>query len=221
MMLRPGQFLFARPIEDGVYLVDDPSRSQASKDYLVRRFLGEAERLEYEALSDARKDEWLYGRIVAKDATRGFLFDRGVTPVFPIQVRVGNTESGSPTVAAPWDGDLHISIAHKGHLALAAVREGQPVGVDIERIEPRDQSFERVAYRSEELELLSAAADRNEWLTRLWCAKECAAKARGTGMTNPRSFVVAEIRGEALLVDERWVQTRRQGEVIIGWTEAL
>lgn len=219
LMRRAGEHLFAERVADGVYLVDDPKRSPASLDYLARRFLSEAERRERDALAESRRVEWLYGRIAAKDAVRGLLFERGLRPLFPVEVSVRTTESGAPAVIAPWDGALSVSIAHKGTRALAAVREGEPVGVDIEHIEKRDSSFERVAYRTEELGLLHPQWDREEWLTRLWCAKECVAKARGTGMTNPRALPVTAIDGEALQVDRgAWVQTRRRDDVIVGWT---
>jgi phosphopantetheine--protein transferase-like protein len=95
---------------------------------------------------------------------------------------------------------------------------GKRVGVDIEKIAPRPASFEELSFTPEELRLIENSP-HDEWITRLWSAKEAAAKARGTGLVgNPRRFVIRDRSGERLLVDDILVETRRRGDFIVSWT---
>jgi phosphopantetheinyl transferase len=61
-------------------------------------------------------------------------------------------------------------------------------------------------------------------MTRVWAAKEAAAKARGTGLEgNPRRFEVVDVAGERMLVStpggaRAWIQTRRDGDHVVAWT---
>ncbi len=57
-------------------------------------------------------------------------------------------------------------------------------------------------------------------MARLWAAKEAVAKLRGTGMTDPKKFVVRAVDGERLTIDDTIVTTRRDGEYIVAWTRA-
>ena len=49
---------------------------------------------------------------------------------------------------------------------------------------------------------------------RLWAAKEAVAKARGTGMTDPKKLEVAPSHGERLAIDGFTVETRRDGDYV-------
>ena len=101
---------------------------------------------------------------------------------------------------------------------MAIVAEGRDVGIDLERIEARAPGFEAVAFGAAELALLPADG-RDEWTARFWAAKEAAAKAAGTGLEgDPRRFAVAERDGERLRVGERWMETRREGDLVVAWT---
>jgi phosphopantetheine--protein transferase-like protein len=92
-----------------------------------------------------------------------------------------------------------ISIAHSDGLAVAVAgycSEDQRLGIDIERIRPRRESFQRIAFNDYELTLLASLADsaRDEWVTRLWCAKEALAKALGKGLVEgPRSLTALRV----------------------------
>jgi phosphopantetheinyl transferase len=92
-----------------------------------------------------------------------------------------------------------ISIAHSdGHaVALAGYcADGQRLGIDLERIRPRADSFLTIAFSDAELTLLQSVAgsERDEWVTRLWCAKEAVAKALGKGLVDgPRSLAVRSL----------------------------
>jgi phosphopantetheinyl transferase len=58
------------------------------------------------------------------------------------------------------------------------------VGIDIESLQRSRHGFEKVAFNNGEMQLLNGLGDgrRPEWLLRLWCAKEAAAKALGRGL---------------------------------------
>jgi phosphopantetheinyl transferase len=76
-----------------------------------------------------------------------------------------------------------------------------------------------LAFAAVEIDLLPAT-NRDEWVTRCWCAKEAVGKARGTGLAgNPKSLAITAIEQERVCVDGRWVATRKLANHIIGWTE--
>ena len=58
-----------------------------------------------------------------------------------------------PHISEPYDEPLHISISHKG-LVAAAIAGAHPVGIDVETIEARSDSFQALAFSPEELALL-------------------------------------------------------------------
>ncbi|MGH8896022.1 MAG: beta-ketoacyl synthase N-terminal-like domain-containing protein, partial [Egibacteraceae bacterium] len=68
---------------------DSPTR-----ELIMRRYLGAAERSEYERRSPRVRRQWLLGRIAVKDAVRRWLWDHGAGPVFPAEVAVSNDERG-------------------------------------------------------------------------------------------------------------------------------
>jgi phosphopantetheinyl transferase len=101
---------------------------------------------------------------------------------------------------------------------VAIASTSADVGIDIERIEPRAEGFADVAFTADELRMMSEPPD--EAMARLWVGKEAAAKAAGTGLSgDPRRFPVTDRTGERLLVAGRWIQTRRFGDYMIGWTK--
>ena len=125
---------------------------------------------------------------------------------------------GRPIVRGPFREDLRVSVAHKEGMAVALAAEGRDVGIDVERISARPEGFAELALTGSERALV-AGASQDEWLTRVWVAKEAVAKARGTGLRgDPRQFEVSHIDGERLLVDSMWVETRIDGELVVGWT---
>lgn len=218
VMLFPEQNQLAETTPDGFTLFEDPYRAATTRDQLARRYLGEAERAQYESKGPRNQRAWLSGRIAAKDAIRNLLWQRFDTAIFPIEIEISNDAEGMPIVECAYDRRLRVSIAHKDDIAIAMATVGKKVGVDVEKIAPRDASFVEISFTEEELRLVDPAS-RDEWLTRLWTAKEAAAKARGTGLVgNPRRFVVRDRSGERLLVDDILVETRRHGDYILSWT---
>ena len=91
------------------------------------------------------------------------------------------------------------------------------MGIDVETIEPRSESFLALAFSPEELALLPGS-EREEWLARGWAAKEAAGKVAGTGLSgNPRAFRIEDIRGWRICVNGLWIETAKYGDCVIAY----
>ncbi|WP_322042158.1 polyketide synthase dehydratase domain-containing protein [Paraburkholderia sp. J67] len=146
-----------------------------------------------------RQRAWLLGRIAAKDALRAWhAREHGLeAALHPAAFGVANDARGKPVVTGwPEPNAPSLTIAHSGDEAVAIVQRA-PVGVDIERIESRDEPFLRAIAGDAERALLDdlvrtdalTPAQRDAWVTRLWCAKEALGKWLGTGVEGaPHQF---------------------------------
>ena len=108
---------------------------------------------------------------------------------------------------------------------MAVASERPDLGVDVERIAPRSPSFVELSFHPDEVRM-GGPESPELWLTRAWVAKECVAKAQGTGLEGkPLGFRIIHRSGDALLVEgaersKTWVGTVRRGDFVIGWTVA-
>lgn len=169
----------------------------------VFAYLSGAERREWAALAgpEKRRTEWVLGRAAAKDAVRRLLKARYDVDVFPADIEIGHDEDGRPLVrAAHLGGSIEypaVSVSHSEAWVVAlAGYTGRNLGIDLEPIRPREESFLRIAFDERELAPLAplASPERDAWITRLWCAKEAVAKAVGTGLVGgPRAVTVTAI----------------------------
>lgn len=180
-----------------------------------------------------RQQQWLLGRIAAKDAARIWLAQKAGTEemLHPAALAIGSDPSGQPRVAqgGSVEGLPKISISHcdKGAVALA---HRQPVGVDIEPVRPRNRTFLETVATDAELRLLSGddgglVDPTSEAITRLWCAKEAAGKLLGIGINgSPRAYhlrafnpdgVIEVVHRDSLQVIA--VRTIREQELIIAY----
>ncbi len=136
--------------------------------------------------------------------------------LYPADVEIIPDENGKPMVGDRWLSKLgvvppRVSISHKGTVAVAAAAN-HDLGIDIEAIEPRGSGFETVAFSERERQVLSGlnGSDREEWITRAWCAKEAAGKVTGLGLNgNPRSMIIERIdpdKGEIVVSPKKPVQ---------------
>jgi hypothetical protein len=92
----------------------------ASREFYLRKYLGSAERAEYEACLPTDRRRWLLRRVVAKDAVRGHLWDAGYGPLFPAEVRVHH--DGSVTgVAGLVIPPLRVCVDSSHELGVAVV----------------------------------------------------------------------------------------------------
>ena len=133
-------------------------------------------------------------------------------------------DNGRPMVSGPFENDLRVSFSNKDDIGVACIREGENVGIEIERIEARPQEFVATAFTPAEIDLVMHVDGannslRDEWLTRAWCAKEAAAKVKEGGLrSDPKNLRIQEVSGERLRIDDVWVNLRREGDYIIAWT---
>jgi len=216
---QPHLNLLAQPLPAGFTIFEDKYGGAFTRDQLTRIYLGEAERADLAKEGPRSQRSWLNGRIAAKDAIRDLLWRTRQGPIFPIELKIESEASGKPVVRTQLAPGIRVSISHKANVAVAIASDRHDVGIDIERVEPRDEAFVRQAFVSAELALIEGEP-RDEALTRLWTAKEAFAKQRGTGLGgDPRRIVVEAREGDRLSIGGQWVQTKRHGDFVIGWTQ--
>lgn len=157
-----------------------------------------------------KRFDWVFGRLAAKDAVRLMWWKRHGERFFPADLEIQHDEFGRPvarhlgyhdTVEMP-----NVSVSHADGV-MAALASYEPyVGIDLEKIEPREESFEAVAFDDFERTLLAAAPDRFEAATRFWCAKEAVAKALGRGLNfGPHSVTVRACYESSAVTDSEQV----------------
>lgn len=218
----PERNTLARPVDGvpGCARLERAFEDAITRDYFARRYLTAREWTVFRDLPERRKEDWLAGRVAAKDAVRRFLWERGAGPLWPIEVEIPAADDGAPEVRAPGGHDLRVSISHKEGRALAMVAEGVDPGVDLETVEPRPPELDRAAFSERERGWLSERpeAERDAWRARLWAAKEAAAKRRRTGLGDPRRMEIESMDEAAIDVGGTRVGTRIEDGCAIAWT---
>lgn len=120
----------------------------------------------------SRKASWIAGRLAARQALCNLDPLHGPWEIL-------RKESGAPQVAGR--SDIHLSITHSGSLALA-VASPVPVGIDLERIESRPDSFLRSYFSAEEQAWTQIHGNTDPMrITSLWTRKEAYSKVLGQG----------------------------------------
>jgi malonyl CoA-acyl carrier protein transacylase/phosphopantetheinyl transferase (holo-ACP synthase) len=185
---------------------------------LARVSLSRAEWRQFRTMTgpDARKTEWLFGRLAAKDAARALWHQCRGERLLPADLEITPDAHGRPVLrhlghraAEPMPA---ISISHTAGLAAALAvfdrsppptlspaiggeGRGRGVGIDVERVQPRGGGFEEIAFDATERALLDCfGSERDEGVARFWCAREAAAKALGRGQVEgPRSLAVRHV----------------------------
>jgi len=116
-------------------------------------------------------------------------------PVPPPQLRFCETAFGKPFLANEHGKRaIAFNLSHSGELAIVAVADGMPVGVDIERIRPVSGDLLAGCLAPREFAMLAALrpALREESFIRCWTRKEACLKAIGIGLNgSPSSFEVS------------------------------
>jgi acyl transferase domain-containing protein/phosphopantetheinyl transferase len=201
-------------------------------EWTAHLFLHEAEMPEFLALADKRRrQQFLASRVAAKDAIRLWWSRRHDTLDLPHPslFLIAHDDLGQPYFVLDEGPTIgHLSLAHTEVGAVALVAE-EPVGIDVESA-TRDASALLPDFATaEEAELLAplAAVDASA-ATRLWCAKEAMAKARGTGLRGrPKEFTAQQIEAnETFLLGHRsdgdqWlVHTAQVGPFVLAYTSA-
>lgn len=161
-----------------------------------REILCDKEAALYAALkTQKRRRDWLAARWAAKRLIADALLTKDLR-----RIEILNDDDGRPWPYCPGSlaADWTLSLTHSGELAGAAIDpSGRPLGLDLEKVEPRDPAFIPVAFS--EIELAGGRDD--DALTRLWTIKEAVLKFLGLGLSVDLHDVLAlpvlELRGKA------------------------
>jgi len=127
--------------------------------------------------SEKRRIEYLAGVIASKDLY-SFLVDAKIKNK---EIEIRKEKKGQPyfyDLKKDKASNLHLSITHSGEFALAAVGQS-PIGIDIEKIEERSESFYKEAFTEKERNEISLNAEKG---TIYWTIKEAITKALGEGL---------------------------------------
>lgn len=137
-----------------------------------------------ELLGEKRKRAFVAGRVAAKYCIALLLGE----DISPREIDIARKEGGAPSlcVGGIYRPDIFLSISHGGDFAFAGVDTENRVGLDVEPVSRKCARLkDAFATQAEEQILKSAADDDAELavqLTRLFSAKESAAKCLGTHM---------------------------------------
>jgi acyl transferase domain-containing protein/phosphopantetheinyl transferase len=221
---RPRTHKVVEEIAPGVYCCHLPKRQTSTLSLLARRYLNHMDVAEYEQAKTSKiRWRYLYSRIALKDAARIHVRQEDEDYAYPVEIFCAHDENGRPFVYGKgWIEarlkELFVSLSHKDDIALA-MASNTPVGVDIEKIEERDEGFMNAAFTEQERAMLESFGTA-EWATRFWVAKEACAKKAGTGLKgNPKRFEVGAVEGDVLFVNGEKVQTAQVEEgYVAGWT---
>ena len=180
--------------------------------------LSAQERREFAAMtgSVARRTEWLFGRVAAKEAVRRFMKVYHQARWSDADIQIWPDDSGKPHALGAW-GDrlstkLDVAIAHTSQFVIAVAAANARVGVDVESAN-RDlsQEFSLGVFTPDELELAADAVNAAQTLIKFWCAKEAVSKALGTGIRySPKEMIVRDYRASsgtvAVRLEGAWVE---------------
>lgn len=112
-------------------------------------------------------------------------------------VEIEHDERGRPVLVHPAGTGLHLSLATRAGLVAMALAH-DPVGIDVERIEPGAEPPLASLHQQESEDLLALPASaRPLAFAQLWSAKEAYVKALGLGFVRPpESFAVRLLSAE-------------------------
>lgn len=159
---------------------------------LAHMVLGHAERRTFYALpgNSGRREEWLMGRIAAKEALREWLKTEHGHDVASADLELLASGDGRPLASCSALPDVPmptVSISHSRRWAVAALSPpGQPCGLDYQRLDHVDPDLlaagsltdlERALLRPWQGQPLLA-----QITVALWSSKEAAAKSHGEGL---------------------------------------
>lgn len=220
MSLSPGRNMLAEELASGIFHYYSAYDKAYCWTFLLDRYLNQPERKHYNSLQLNKRKDYLISRIALKDSLRSYVLKKYDKITFPVEYFIRYDSYGKPYVYGIDEVQgLEISIAHKGSESVSIVSD-KPIGIDIESIEDRTDSFMEISFTEHELELLNGK-DKAEWSTRFWVAKEAYGKMLGTGLQgNPKRFEVKTILDEEnLIIEDCEVKTIKHNNFIVGWTK--
>jgi NAD(P)-dependent dehydrogenase (short-subunit alcohol dehydrogenase family)/phosphopantetheinyl transferase (holo-ACP synthase)/acyl carrier protein len=148
---------------------------------------GEAEEFAEKAVPKRAK-EWIAGRVALKRSVMRMLAASGPEKYEENGIEIVQDDQGKPAAVIPGEGERGVgklSLSHSDGLAVAAASRGdsiEGIGVDIEVVEPRSDAWVEDYFTEEEIRAAGTGDERWKELTKIWCLKEAALKAVGTGL---------------------------------------
>lgn len=211
--------ILAQEIGPNIYFFNKAYNKAVNWEFLMNIYLNEEEKKHYESLMLNKQKDFLISRIALKDNVRKYISTNYGKKYFPIEFNIQHDSNNKPSIHGVEETQgLEISLAHKGSDSVSIVSE-KPVGIDIETIEKKENSFLDLILTTHEKILLKNKEDINEWTTRFWVAKEAYGKMLGIGLKgNPKQYEIQKIEGETLIIQETFIKTIKYNNYIIGWT---
>jgi 4'-phosphopantetheinyl transferase len=146
--------------------------------------------------SDKRRHDWLLGRWAAKQLVANIIQRRTTRTISLDQITILPHADGWPVVTLGSMVDpptLTLSISHTRQTAFCAAieRADQPLGADIEVVEPRSVAFAEAYFTHLENRFLAAAPpeQRPSLVNAIWSGKEAALKAIRRGLAEDTRIV--------------------------------
>ena len=176
--------------------------------------------------SEREINEWLFGRMAAKDAVRTLWWERHGERLFPADIEIdlvppcGMTprRRGTPGPA----GFPAVAVVHCGGLAFGVAAFVRRVGLAVERLGSADAEFRHFPEMAGDRPFLERFPDPAEGAARLRCARRAAAQALGGPVTEDAAGLtlrhadpatgLAEIAGGECVVP---VTTARDGDWVV------
>ena len=140
----------------------------------------------FEHISRLKKEETIKRSLAGE-----FLIKKILIEDFGIENPIiSRNEKGQPTAE---NTDIFISIAHSGDLAVAAA-DRKPIGIDVEKIKPRNLRLAEKICLPEEREYIFSGEDNilNRFYE-IWTGKEAYFKKMGTGITDFKSVNILNL----------------------------
>ena len=136
------------------------------------------------------RDRYIRGRGMVRRVLSRYL------DISPEDLRFGTGDHGKPFLL---EGSIHFNLSHSLDIAVLAVGQQHPLGIDIERFD-REVDFDRLAercFRESEWDRFRAYEDRAkaEAFFWLWTAKEARMKATGEGFRLEPKKIEIEFEG--------------------------
>lgn len=173
--------------------------SRSLSQYNVKSFYGDLSRwgtaIELERYKNflvaKRRKEWLLGRLTSKELVQDFLLEKYDKKVAFEHISIQNAPCGQPYFEIVGSPELNsssmLSISHSKDLsfcAIASVSDNEAIGVDLEYISPRSESFIETFFTEMERETLLKFKDNHydKAVTMIWSIKEAVLKALSIGL---------------------------------------
>lgn len=137
--------------------------------------------------------------VVARANMRIILGGRLGTP--PRELTFAYNDFGKPRLMAKGVAPPHFNLSHSGALAMLAISDSSPLGIDIEEMKPVEEDVAGYFFSARERASLKRLLP-SEYLRafyRCWTRKEALVKARGEGLTIALDSFDVSVGGRATL----------------------